>query len=47
MPQSARDGVMQNLVTFAAILRGRPLTVRESMEYSEYGETEEYEDELP
>lgn len=47
MPQSGRDGVMQNLATFAAILHGKPLTIRESMEYTEYGETEEYEDELP
>lgn len=44
---AGRSGVMQNLAKFAAILHGKPLSVRESMEYTEYGETEEYEDELP
>ena len=44
---AGRSGVMQNLAKFAAILHGSPLSIRESMEYTEYGETEEYEDELP
>ena len=32
------DGVNQQIQQFAEILQGRPLTVRESMEYTEYGE---------
>ena len=32
------DGVNQDIQKFAEILQGRPLTVRESMEYTEYGE---------
>lgn len=32
------DGVNQDIQKFAEIIQGRPLTVRESMEYTEYGE---------
>lgn len=32
------DGVNQQIQRFGEIIQGRPLTVRESMEYTEYGE---------
>ena len=41
-----RSGVLSNLAAFSAIVRGRPLTVGESMEASEYGEQLDYEDRL-
>lgn len=39
-----RSGVQSNLARFSAIIRGRPLTVEESKEMSEYGEQLDYED---
>lgn len=38
-------GLQMNLAKFVSIIRGRPLTVKESMEYTEYGENEETADE--
>lgn len=41
-----RSGVQSNLAAFSAIVRGRPLTVGESKEATEYGEQLDYEDRL-
>ena len=38
------DGVNQDIQWFAAIIKGSGITIRESMEFSEYGEQLNYED---
>ena len=46
-PGGGHVGVQLAMATFVTILYGRPLTVEESIEASEYGEQNEYEDDLP